>query len=175
MNLEDLYYAAWKTPGNINEHLPVLRLLATESATVVEFGTNEARSTTALLAAQPAILTTWDISPSDQAEALREHSGRSRYEVRQGDSRYIEPVECDFLFIDTLHTRQQLEIELARHARGVKRWIALHDTVTFGERGEDGGLGLLHALRDFLGDHQEWRIVAEWHNNNGLTVIRRCQ
>jgi len=173
MNLEDLYHRACTTPGNINEHLPLLRTLATECDSVVEFGTNEAISTTALLAAQPWELTTFDLNPSLQAEALREHSGMCRFDVRLGDSRYIEPVECDLLLIDSLHTREQLELELSLHARGVRRWIALHDTVTFGERGEDGGLGLLPAMRNFLQQNPPWRVVAHWTNNNGMTLLRR--
>ena len=53
MNLEDLYYHRMTTPGNIHEHLPTLR--AFSCGVVVEIGTNEAVSTTALLAAQPAM------------------------------------------------------------------------------------------------------------------------
>lgn len=173
MNLEDRYFAAWHTPGNINEHLPVLRLLAAQCDRVVELGTNQAVSTTALLAAQPRELITYDLNPSPEAEALRAVAGACRYDASIGDSRYVEAGPCDLLFIDTLHTRAQLEAELSWHSNNVKRWVAMHDTVTFGDRGEDGGLGLNHALREFLALHREWRIVAEWRNNNGLTVIQR--
>lgn len=173
MSLEDRYFAAWQSPGNINEHLPVLRLLATQCDRVVELGTNQAVSTTALLAAQPRELITFDLNPSQEAESLRRVAGACRYDVRIGDSRYVEAGTFDLLFVDTLHTRAQLEAELAWHSGNVRRWIAMHDTATFGDRGEDGGLGLNHALREFLTSHPEWRIVAEWRNNNGLTVIQR--
>jgi hypothetical protein len=176
VNLEDLYHCAWHTPGNINEHLPTLRALASDCDTVVEFGTNQAVSTTAFLAAQPARLKTVDINPSPEAEGLRQYTGKTVYDVVQWDSRFVtlaEPV--DLLFIDSLHTREQLSVELATHARSVRRWILLHDTVTFGDRGEDGGLGLLTAVREFLGDRPEWRVSAEWRNNNGLMLLRRYQ
>lgn len=173
MNLEDLYHLRWNQPHNINEHLPVLRTLATECEAVVEIGTRDAVSTTGLLAGQPGSLTTWDIEPSSAADALREHAGRTRYDVRQGDSRYIEIGPCDLLLVDSLHTREQLAIELTRHATNVRRWILLHDTVTFGQTGEDGGQGLLVAVWEFLRDFPEWRQVAEWRNNNGLTLLRR--
>jgi hypothetical protein len=172
VNLEDLYYRAWQTPGNICEHLPTLRALASDCDSVVEFGTNQAVSTTAFLAAQPARLMTVDINPSPDAESLRQHAGRTVYDVVQGDSRYVEIGPVDLLFIDSLHTREQLAVELATHARNVRRWILLHDTVTFGDRGEDGGQGLLVAVREFLGDRPEWRLSAEWRHNNGLMLLR---
>ena len=171
MNLEDLYHLRLTTPGNIHEHLPTLR--AFSRGTVVEIGTNQAVSTTALLAAQPDSLTTWDLNPSPEAEALREHAGRTRYDVRQGDSRYIDIGQCDVLFIDSLHTREQLDIELRRHAPNVAESILMHDTTIFGERGEDGGQGLLVAIRGFLADFPEWRWISHWPNCNGLTLLRR--
>lgn len=173
MTLEDLYHRAWQTPHNINEHAPTLRLLATECAAVVEFGTDDAISTAALLAGQPERLTTIDVRPSPKAEALRSVAGRTRFEIVQGDSLAVDIDETDLLFIDSKHTHAQLAAELERHAGKVRRWIVLHDTVTFGMTGEDGGRGLVPALTEFLAAHPEWRIVAEWRNNNGLTVIRR--
>jgi predicted O-methyltransferase YrrM len=173
VNLEDLYYRAWQTPGNINEHLPTLRALASDCESVVEFGTNQAVSTTAFLSAQPARLRTVDINPSPEAESLRQHAGKTVYDVVQGDSRYVEIGPVDLLFIDSLHTREQLAVELATHAKHVRRWIILHDTVTFGDRGEDGGQGLLPAVREFLGDRPEWRLSAEWRHNNGLMLLSR--
>jgi hypothetical protein len=49
----------------------------------------------------------------------------------------------------------------------------LHDTTIFGERGEDGGQGLLVAIREFLSDFPEWRWISHWTNCNGLTLLRR--
>jgi hypothetical protein len=173
VNLEDLYYLRRTTPGNIHEHLPTLR--AFSRGVVVEIGTNEAVSTTALLAGQPDSLTTWDLNPSPNAEDLRQYAGKTHYDVRQGDSRYIEIGPCDVLFIDSLHTREQLDIELRRHAPRVTESILLHDTETFGERGEDGGQGLLVAVRAFLADCPEWRLVSHWPNCHGLTLLRRSK
>jgi hypothetical protein len=77
------------------------------------------------------------------------------------------------LFIDTRHTRDQLVAELARHAGKVSRWIVLHDTQIFGEKGEDGGPGLLVGLREFMTAHPEWSVIYHTQANNGLTVISR--
>ena len=77
------------------------------------------------------------------------------------------------LFIDTWPVCEQLETELSRHSVRVRRYLVMHDTVTFGETGEDGTRGLIPALRAFLVDHPEWKIVAEYANSHGLIVIRR--
>ena len=80
----------------------------------------------------------------------------------------------DMLFVDTFHTASQLRQELNRHADKVKKWIILHDTETFGEKGEAGfELGLNYAIYDFLNDHDEWFELNRYTNNNGLTVLKR--
>jgi hypothetical protein len=56
----------------------------------------------------------------------------------------------------------------------VDKWIALHDTVTFGAKGEDGKEpGLRQAVADFLSGHSEWSEFRHYENNNGLTVLER--
>ena len=84
---------------------------------------------------------------------------------------HIDP--CDLLFIDTRHTADQLTNEFHRHASKVRRWIVLHDTQIFGERGEDGGPGLLPAVRRFLNENPEWSVVHHTQTNHGLTVLSR--
>jgi hypothetical protein len=77
------------------------------------------------------------------------------------------------LFIDSRHTAEHLWGELLRHAPQVRRWIVLHDTVIFGETGEDGGPGLLPAVRRYLRDHPEWTVKSHARNNHGLMVLTR--
>ena len=93
------------------------------------------------------------------------------------------------LFIDTLHTYNQLSKELRRHEKNVNKWIILHDTITFGQRDEDfyqnGAIsdeitgekvekrGLYTALTDFLDENKNWKIKEHFTNNNGLTIIER--
>lgn len=177
MTLEDLYHKAWRQGPNIGEHCPTLRLLASECEHVTEFGTDLAVSTTAFLAAQPKTLTTFDVKPSPAAEALRPFSGRTSFEIIRADSLSSDIDSAfgtpDLLLIDSLHTCAQLSAEFARWANRIRRWIVLHDTLTFGDIGEDGTRGLIPALREFLVVHSEWRIVAEYRNSHGLTVLRR--
>ncbi len=173
MTLEDLYFKAWQRGPNIGEHCPTLRLLASECESVTEFGTSHAVSTTAFLAAQPICLTTIDTQLSTDAEALRPFAGNTQFEIIQADTLTIEIGPTDLLLIDSKHTAEQLAEELERHAGKVRRWIVLHDTVTFGDVGEDGSRGLRPALNQFLAANPEWRIVAEYRNSHGLTVLRR--
>lgn len=93
--------------------------------------------------------------------------------IRDGDSLTIEIDPTDLLFIDTVHTAERLGAELARHAANVSLYLVLHDTETFGKRGEDGGPGLLAAVELFLAAHPEWEISYQARHNNGLTVLRR--
>ncbi len=97
--------------------------------------------------------------------------------------------QTDMLFIDTLHTYNQLSKELRKHEKNVNKWIILHDTITFGERDEDfyrnGKIneevskqevtkcGLYTALTDFLDENKNWIVKEHLKNNNDLTVIGR--
>lgn len=173
MTLEDLYHKAWRSGPNIGEHCPTLRLLSSECESVTEFGSDLAVSTTALLAGQPVRLTTIDVKPSPAAEALKDVAGRTAFEVRQANSLEIDIEPCDLLLIDSKHTFGQLSSELERHSGQVHRWIVMHDTVTFGDVGEDGTRGLTPAIQQFLVAHPEWKITAEYRNSHGLTVLRR--
>lgn len=171
--LELLYAHLLVTPSDINEHLPKLRELASQCDTVIEFGVRTARSSVGLLAGQPKVLKSYDRRSTPHVERLKRWRGRTDYQFRQADVLEVEPEACDLLFIDTYHTAGQLRAELDRHAPAVRRWIAMHDTRIFGERGEDGGPGLLVALRAFLREHPEWGVVYRAEHNNGLTVISR--
>jgi len=90
-----------------------------------------------------------------------------------GDSLSVDIEETDLLFIDTKHTANQLLGELSRHAPKVRRRIAMHDTQIFGETGDDGGPGLLPALRLFMRQNPEWSVVEHHLHNYGFTVISR--
>jgi hypothetical protein len=176
MNLEDYYYRAWHSDSPIAGHCPTLRLLASECERVAEIGTESAVSTTALLSAQPKYLSTMDKNPSPNAELLRSVNGRTEFYITQADSRQAPVGDVDLLLIDSYHTREQLSIELELNQAFVSTWIVLHDTVTFGERGEDGGLGLLPALMGFLhSSHGIWKIAAYYEHSHGLTVLRRIK
>jgi hypothetical protein len=171
--LEAWYEQAAKTPGDINEHAPTLRELARKCEHVTEFGVRRGVSTVALLAGQPKRLVSYDLIRSAEALALKERQGKCNFEFKEGDSQSVQIEETDLLFIDTRHTAEHLTRELDNAAGKVRRWIVLHDTVVFGERGEDGGPGLLAAVRTFLMNNRGWTVIRHDRNNNGLMVLSR--
>ena len=88
----------------------------------------------------------------------------------------------DFLFIDTWHVYDQLIMELNMHSPKIKKWIAMHDTETFGEKGEISSysfrdkkerLGLKFAINEFLQNNSEWKLYEHYTYNNGLTILER--
>jgi cephalosporin hydroxylase len=179
---------------DINEHLPTLREYSSKSEHVTEMGTRGAVSTVALLIGKPKKVVSIDLNHHFFAKyeaEIREFANvcGTEFEFIVGDVLDMEIEETDFLFIDTFHTYNQLTAELKKHSGKVRKWIAFHDTVTFGRVDEaaynDGKIsdkvsrlslktGLYTALEDFLLNNPEWSIDKHFTNNNGLTIIKRA-
>jgi len=173
MTVEDAHAAVCADPSDLIGCLPTLRELAAQVADVVEFGTGSGRSATAFLAGQPESLKTYDVEHHpglrDRLELVR---GRTRLEVHRADVLEIPPIECDLLFVDTIHTGRHLWQELSRHGPGVRRWIVLHDTVSYFDW--DGMMdepGLGPAIRRWLQTHPEWHVWRHLSAGHGLTVL----
>jgi GT2 family glycosyltransferase len=161
--------------SDINEHLPTLARYAALCKRVTEFGVRTAVSTTALLYAQPEVLTSHDIKPSAEASALEPSKGKTDFKFIVSDTLKTTIAPTDMLFIDTLHTYAQLKAELALHAGKVSKYIVLHDTTTFGELSEDGTTpGLWQAVEEFVAEG-EFRVAERYTNNNGLTILERIR
>ena len=163
-------------PMDINEHLETLRGLASQASHITEFGVREGHSTVALAAGKPVFLISYDIRyPGDELlELIWECVPDFKFIMENTLEAIIEPT--DFLFIDSYHTYGQLKQELERHESKVSCCIALHDTESFGEVGEDGtSPGLRQAVKEFCESHpDEWFEVEHYPNNNGLTVLWRA-
>lgn len=162
--------------GDINQHLPVLRLLASECESVTEFGLREGYSSTAFLVAEPKRFTTYDIDLRlDAVSRLKNICNGTQFEAIEADTLKLDAIEeTDLLFIDTMHTYKQMKIELRQHNR-VNKYIVLHDTETFGAKGEDGKEpGIMAAVDEFLeANEKSWKRKFHLPNNNGLTVLER--
>jgi predicted O-methyltransferase YrrM len=167
-------------PGDIRDHLNALALLAASCEHVTEFGTSVGISTSALMLARPKRLITYDITRNPRVSKLEEVARQAgiEFRFRQQSTRQLCELEpTDLLFIDTLHVQAQLTAELF-WAPQVRRYIVMHDTVTFGTYPEhpapDSGRGLLFALLPFLKENKaQWRLAAHYQHNNGLTVLER--
>lgn len=176
-SLRERYERLCREPSDINEHLPVLREYAARCDSIAEFGVRGGNSTTALLSAWPRRMTSIDLHPCPVAELLAGMAPWIDFRFIQADTREPRPrYPCELLFIDTLHTYAQLSEELQFHAAPTRRYILLHDTTTFGDVGEDGGLGLWPAVEEFLAaSGGRWRLLERLTNQNGLTVLGRIQ
>jgi tetratricopeptide (TPR) repeat protein len=171
VELGQLYEAACATPSDINEHLPTLYALARGCRHVTEMGTRTGVSTTALLLARPEVLVCYDLVRQPQVDRLEALAGRTEFVFRQEDVLGADIEPTDLLFIDTLHTYEQLREELRLHAEKARKYVVLHDTTTFGERGEvPGSRGLWPAVEEFL-ERGTFRLKARYTNNNGLAVL----
>jgi hypothetical protein len=170
------YHWARSIASDINENVHILYELAQECKTVVEFGVRSGVSTRAFLASDVELLS-FDIElhPKVRELFLKAQAQGKSVQYIKANVLDIEVEPMDLLFIDTLHTYEQLQKELALHGNKAKRYIAFHDTYTFGLRGEDGRdrQGLLTAIIEFLIKNPHWRFRIYKTNNNGFTVLER--
>jgi hypothetical protein len=145
--------------------------LAKECRHVTEFGTRTGVSATAFLHARPGRLVCYDRVRFPQVDVLARAAEGTEFVFRQEDVLRADIEPTDLLFIDTLHDYEQLKEELRLHAGKVRKYVVLHDTTTFGARGETPGRqGLWAAVEEFLAQGT-FRLKARYENNNGLTVL----
>jgi hypothetical protein len=174
-DLAAAYQWACTTVSDINQHLPTLYRYASCCSHVTEFGTRTGVSTLALLRGLPERLIAYDWERQPEVDQLEQLARLQNvdFSFRQEDTRSALPEPTDLLFIDTLHTRGQLEAELKSAGDRVSRYLIFHDTETFGEEGEDGGAGIWPAISAFVRRHRSWSLLEHRPANHGLTVLKR--
>jgi hypothetical protein len=170
------YKKAKETFSDIYENVHILYDLAKKCKTVVEMGVRTGVSTRAFLNTDVSLLS-FDIELDNNVKKLFDLAKQKGKNVQyiQANVLNIEIEETDLLFIDTLHTYDQLRQELKLHGNQAQKYIAFHDTHTFGLRGEVGNdqKGLLTAVIEFLIDNPHWKFKIHKTNNNGFTVLER--
>lgn len=182
-DIYELYRRRSEDAGNITEHLPLLYSLSLQSEGVAEFGVEHGVSTSALIAGQskrrqlrlPAGYDGYDITPACESVIDRLAScciEPVRCNFHRGSAATAQPVACGLLFIDSLHNAETVQLELQRHLHGVKRYVAFHDTVTYGEVGEKGGPGLLYGMQ-LVTNSPDWVLLYDSPRNNGMAVFIR--
>lgn len=178
--IERLNYLS-QVPSDISEHLSTLSNYANECEHITELGVRTVVSTWALASGNPKVLRSYDILHPEKHGA-KEHFEQFIKAVdeteidflfTEADDLQIEIEETDLLFIDTWHVYDQLKKELELHGNKAKKYIIFHDTVTFGEHGEGGGVGLMPAINEFLQSNSHWAIKEHFLNCNGLMVLFR--
>ena len=183
--LEQLYEKAKNEPSDFNEHVEVLRKLASECSHVTEFGTRHGVSTVALVAAQPDVVVTVDLACAGcHIGFLKAVEGETDLRLVQADSLSVDIEPTDLLFVDTLHTADQLFAELTKHAPQARKYIALHDTEApwgyFDEHippGKENGGGIRAGLARWQATEEggKWAVLEDRKNNHGFLVMSRVR
>ena len=177
MNFDIEYNSAKARGVDIHEHLDTIAEYCTGANTIIEMGVRSVVFTFAFLKATPRKLVSIDVEHPHEyrkfgfvvpdLSQLKEMA-RARgtdFEFVQASTLKITIPRCDILFIDTLHTYEQLKQELALHADKASKYVIMHDTTSFPE--------LVTAIDEFLAGSSIWEIEKVYTNNNGLTILRR--
>lgn len=186
-----IYENECSKPSDINEHLPTLLKYANECDHITEMGVRWVSSTWPLLLSNPKKMISYDIVMHPKINEVIELANENKlnYQFIEADVLKITIEETDLLFIDTLHTYNQLICELELHSDKSKKYIILHDTTSFGsvdeviynhaspdiKNLETKKQGLWNAVIDFLDSDKgkNWEIHERHMNNNGLTILKR--
>ena len=185
--IKQKYIQKCNTPSDINEHLSTLFEYAKKCSTIAEMGVRFVTSSYAFALSKPDRLLCLDIDKNPHVDEFIAECNTDKINMEfvcASSLEYDLDQEYDLLFIDTLHTFNQLSKELERHHSKIKKYIIFHDTISWGhknenpidssdtgERGEN--VGLVPAIRNFLRANKEWKEVCTYTNNNGLTIIER--
>lgn len=197
--VDSRYETLCRVQSDINEHLPVLRELASKCSSVVEIGMRSMVSTAGLLqglAENPDPFRSYvgiDISlpPFSTLQQSRQFADEQGFSFAfwHDNDMNIEIPETELLFIDSLHTYCHLSYELEKFAPSVSKYIAMHDTSAPWGDADDSDYkgdyteypakynrqkrGLWPAVVDFLASHPEWRLQERRLNNHGFTILKR--
>lgn len=191
LKIKEKYDLNCSQQSDINEHLPTLLMFAKECDHITEMGVRWVSSTWPFLMSNPKKLISYDIVRDSAINEVIDLSElyNINYSFQESDVLKIEIDQTDLLFIDTLHTYNQLFNELLLHSEKVNKYIVLHDTVSFGKKDEmiyehaseiikeknKDKEGLILAIDDFLQTEsgKNWFIYKTYTNNNGLTILKR--
>lgn len=173
-SVEAWFDAVAAHPSDFHEHMPTLRDLARGSEVCVELSAWLKPALLAMAAGRPRVLRSYCQGVKPEWGQLKQLLGPGTEFVSvQADSLAAEPVPHQLLFIDTQHQAGKLLAELERWAPHCTGRVLIHCTRTFGERGDDGGPGVLPAIRQYLKTHPEWTVKRHYPNNHGLIVLTR--
>jgi beta-1,4-mannosyl-glycoprotein beta-1,4-N-acetylglucosaminyltransferase len=171
-----LFEQALAQSSDIQHHLAYLYRLASTVEHITEFGTRSGYSTMAFLYAQPGHLICYSQETSEVLPKLATAAKEAGtdFTFRAEDVLTVDIEPTDLLFIDTWHVEEQMREELRRHANQARRYLVLHDTETFGQKGETAGhRGIWGPVAEFMRQNPHWRLLQHFPQNNGLTVFAR--
>lgn len=188
--INHIYNIKKHTPSDINEHLETIFTFSQECLHITELGVRHVTSTWPMLLAGPRKLISYDLFFQSEVQRVIDLANEYGlcYRFIEADVLSVQLEKTELLFIDTLHTYNQLTAELILHSDKVSKYIILHDTNTFGEADEPVyhyassivkeipviKQGLMSAVKDFLltDKGQSWELFKVYTHNNGLTILK---
>lgn len=154
--------------SDISAHMPFLTFLALQCNHITEFGTRECYSTVAFLQGCKENVVSYDIIETNDIIVLKNITTPCKWSFILHNT--IDPNltidQTDLLFIDTLHTYDQVKQELLLHSNKVNKYIVFHDTFSFPE--------INIAIDEFLQENNQWKLVYNVIFNHGLKVLQKC-
>jgi hypothetical protein len=175
----DIYETNKHKGTDISEHLETLYELGKQCDHITEFGVREGISTSAFLASNPKCLESYDIIITPQAHALLIMSltNKINFKLYQSNTLLTTIRETDMLFIDTLHTYEQVKRELSMNGNKAKKYLVFHDTELFRnvdeQKTSNPKKGIQLAIDEFVKENPHWILKKHYTNNNGLSVYER--
>lgn len=163
-------------PRDLNEHMDVLRALTDQAGGVVVELTGRRESTLAFLAGRPQKVVAYSTEVDNHCyKAAHLVSDTTQFVPLnyQMGALVLDLPDNDLCFIDTYHRYDQITQELNTYSPHCRRFIVLHDTEIYGQRGDDNGLGLIQAIGEFTEAHPEWAVIDHTKQQFGLTVLSR--
>lgn len=168
---------------DIYYHMPILKKYADECDVIYEFGVRNCISTIAFLKSIKSInkdkrkLISVDKDRWDRVADIEKLCKESdiNWIFLQASDLEIEIEECDMIFIDTIHTHDQVAHELMLHGNKARKFLAFHDTFTYSTIGEYGHPGIMPAIEKFIELNPHWIKDYETVENNGMLILKRWQ
>lgn len=167
--------------SDIYYHMPMLKKYADECDLIYELGVRAVCSSWAILKSlqgkrkETRKLVSIDKDRWDQvseAEQIAKEAGVN-WEFIQADDLSIDIPECDMIFFDTQHTYGQVKAELQKHGNKSKKYLVFHDVKIYGQKGDDGGIGIMPAINEFMEANPQWIYEYQTDENFGLLILIR--
>jgi hypothetical protein len=192
--IDEKYHYLRSVRSDINEFFPTIVKYTRECDSVLELGVRWVVGTWAFLYGlreedkdydYPKKYVGIDIDPIESwdessPELLQKGADQRNidYQFLQTDDldpKVIESLpDFDLVFIDTLHTYDQVKKELEAYHSKANKYIMLHDTISFRYGGFDGDeIGIWPAVTEFLSSNQEWELWESLPKWPGLTILKR--
>lgn len=163
------------TPRDLNEHMPYLKYLASKVDRVTEIS-GRRESAIAFLAAKPKRFMSHNTENTDPfLNGLKDVSEVEWTKTAMRAEHLTEIEKTDLLFLDDKHTYAAILHQLQTYSPQVSRYIVIHDTDIYGEKGEDGGRGMSYAIVEFMQQQPEWFIADRNVVQYGLVVLSRLE